>query len=253
MRCWRLIAGLVLAFAASSACVAQTAGFEVSTVKPTPPVNDGRTHIVYPPGGDFAASNVTLLGLVAWAFDLPENRVLNAPDWTSRQRFDLQAKTDAATDAAMRAMSGDDAHALKRRLVQALLRDRFALKTHSDTQTLNALDLLVDGKAKLVESTASGKKWDLRRSSLHGYGLTMDILAEQLGRIAGKVVVDRTGLEGHYDVTLEWTPDDGSAAANPNAPGFFRAVPEQLGLKLVPAKEPLDVLVVDAVAQPSAN
>ncbi|MEK6398775.1 MAG: TIGR03435 family protein [Terriglobus sp.] len=51
---------------------------------------------------------------------------------------------------------------------------------------------------------------------------------------------------------LEWSPDDGSAPDS-NAPGFFKAIQEQLGLKLVPAKEPLEVLVIDAVSQPTAN
>ena len=253
MRWCRRVSTIVVVCAVLTVCRAQTAGFEVSTVKPTPAANDGRTHINYPAGGDFSASNVTLLGLVAWAFDLPEKRILNGPDWMSSRRFDLQAKTDAATDASMRAMSGEDAHAAKRRLVQVLLQERFALKAHHETQTLGALDLLVDGKPRLVESTAAGRTWNMGRTYLRGYGLTADVLAEELSRVAGRVVVDRTGLTGRYDVALEWAPDDGSAAANSNAPAFLRALPEQLGLKLVPAKEPLDVLLIDAVAEPSAN
>jgi uncharacterized protein (TIGR03435 family) len=237
-------------------CVAQvpavTSGFEVSTIKPTPLVNDGRTHINYPAGGDFSASNVTLMGLLAWAYDMPDKRILNAPDWMSNQRFDLQAKTDAATDIKLRDMDGDDAHAEKRRLVQALLADRFALKLHRETQTLSALDLVVDGTAKLPASTSNGKRWDMGRTSFRGTGLTSEIIAEQLSRVAGRVVVDRTGLTGNYDLTLEWSPDDGGAP-NTNSPGFFRAIQEELGLKLVPAKEPLEVLVLDHVEQPSAN
>lgn len=250
-----LVAAVALSFPATT-CVSQAAAktgqFEVATVKPTPPANDGRTHINYPAGGDFSAFNVTLLQLVSWAFDIPEKRVQNAPEWVKVQRLDIQAKSDVETSAAMLAMSGDAAHLEKRRMVQVLLQERFGLKTHRETQTLAALDLVVDGTSKLVKSTATGKTWNLGRSHLRGYGLTADILAEQFSAITGDVVVNKTGLDGAFDVSLEWSAEDGSAPDS-NAPTFLRAVQEQLGLKLLSAKEPLDVLVVDAVTQPTAN
>jgi uncharacterized protein (TIGR03435 family) len=238
-------------------CVAQvpvaTNGFEIATVKPTPVVNDGRTHINYPAGGDFSTSNTTLMQLVSWAYNMPEKRVLNAPNWMYSQRIDIQAKTDAAADAKLRAMSSTDANAEKRRMVQVLLADRFSLTLHRETQTLSAFDLVVDGTPKLPESTGkNNRKSDMGRTTFRGTGLPTDMIAEQLSRVAGKVVVNRTGLTGSYDVALEWAPDDGSAPDS-NSPGFFKAIQEQLGLKLVPAKEPLDVLVLDHVEQPSAN
>lgn len=238
-------------------CVAQvptpTSGFEVATIKPTPAVNDGRSHINYPQGGDFSTSNVTLMQLISWAFDVPPKRILNAPDWTGSQRIDIQAKTDAAADAKLRAMSNTDANTEKRRMVQVLLAERFGLKFHNETQTLSAFDLVVDGQSKLTESAIkNNKKSDMGRTTFRGTGLPLDVIAEQLSRVAGKVVVDHTNLTGSYDVKLEWSPDDGSAPDS-NAPGFFKAIQEQLGLKLVPAKEPLEVLVIDAVEQPTAN
>lgn len=238
-------------------CVAQvpaaSTGFEVATIKPTPAVNDGRTHINYPQGGDFSTSNVTLMQLVSWAFDMPEKRILNAPDWMSGQRIDIQAKTDAAADAKLRAMSNTGANAEKRRMVQSLLAERFALTFHKETRTLSALDLVVDGKLKMpVSGSKNNKRWDMGRTYFRGTGLYTDVIAEQLSRVASKVVVDRTHLEDSYDVKLEWSPDDGSAPDS-NAPGFFKAIQEQLGLKLIPAKEPLEVLVIDAVSQPTAN
>jgi uncharacterized protein (TIGR03435 family) len=167
--------------------------------------------------------------------------------------MDIQAKTDAAADAKLKAMSNTDANAEKRRMVQALLAERFALNVHTETQMLSALDLVVDGASKLNESTGTNnKRWDMGRTYLRGTGLPADVIAEQLSHVAGKVVVDRTGLTGRYDVKLEWAPDDGSAPSS-DAPSFFRAIQEQLGLKLIPAKEPLQVLVLDHVEQPSAN
>jgi len=253
MRRWAWILSAVVAVPCVAQGPAATSGFEVATIKPTPPVNDGRTHINYPQGGDFSTSNVPLKLLISWAFDMPEKRILSAPDWMSSQRMDIQAKTDAAADAKLKAMSNTDANAEKRRMVQALLAERFALNVHTETQMLSALDLVVDGASKLNESTGTNnKRWDMGRTYLRGTGLPTDVIAEQLSHVAGKVVVDRTGLTGRYDVKLEWSPDDGSAP-NSDAPSFFKAIQEQLGLKLVPAKEPLEVLVIDAVSQPSAN
>jgi uncharacterized protein (TIGR03435 family) len=88
-------------------------------------------------------------------------------------------------------------------------------------------------------------------------------LAELLGRqpeIGGRSVVDKTGITGSYDVTLRWTRT-GSAAAVPddastqdeNAPSFFTAIQEQLGLRLATTKGQVDFVIVDHIEKPSAN
>ena len=69
-------------------------------------------------------------------------------------------------------------------------------------------------------------------------------------------VSDKTGLQGRYDVELEWTPDQGvspEAASASSAPSLFTALQEQLGLKLVSERGPVDVLVVDHIEEPAAN
>jgi uncharacterized protein (TIGR03435 family) len=80
----------------------------------------------------------------------------------------------------------------------------------------------------------------------------MTSIAEELSKIAGRVVVDKTALTGRYDLKLQWTPDD-AVANDAEAPTLFTAIQEELGLKLEPAKEPVPVLVVDHVEQPSPN
>jgi uncharacterized protein (TIGR03435 family) len=77
------------------------------------------------------------------------------------------------------------------------------------------------------------------------------------------VFVDKTGIEGRYDLKLSWTPDDGAApvlngsgsssAAADSGPSIFTAIEEQLGLKLEPQKGPVEVLVIDHVEMPSEN
>lgn len=80
----------------------------------------------------------------------------------------------------------------------------------------------------------------------------MILIAEELSRIAGRVVVDKTNLTDRYDFKLQWASDDAPATDN-SAPSLFTAVQEQLGLKLEPAKEASPVLVVDHVEPPTAN
>jgi uncharacterized protein (TIGR03435 family) len=99
----------------------------------------------------------------------------------------------------------------------------------------------------------------------------MHILAEQLTRMnmLGRMVVDRTGLTGNYNFTLLWTPDndpfpglrqmqreaDGLGAQATDAPvsPLFTALREQLGLKLEPGKDSVDVIVIDHIDPPSPN
>ena len=94
-------------------------------------------------------------------------------------------------------------------------------------------------------------------------GLTR-ILANQ-SDAGGRQIVDKTGLSGKYDYHLEWTPagtgmamkgaDNGTAesGANPDAPGLFTAIEEQLGLKIEPDKGPVQVIVIDHLEAPTAN
>jgi len=63
------------------------------------------------------------------------------------------------------------------------------------------------------------------------------------------VIDDRTGLSGRFALTLEWSPDLSSS----NNPSIFTALQEQLGLRLEPIKEPVDVVVIDHVEKPTLD
>ena len=74
------------------------------------------------------------------------------------------------------------------------------------------------------------------------------------------MVVDRTGLTGGWDFELTFAPENrggppGAAAApvDPDAPSFFTAIQEQLGLKLEPTKGPVEVLVIDSIEKPTED
>ena len=252
---WMAAMGCACAQSAATPEAAADAGavFEVATIKPTPAVNDGHNHIYYPEGGGFSTSNMTLAGLMQWAYEIPQKQILEGPGWMESTRFDIQAKSDAETDARLRSLSSDRSNALKRRMVQALLEDRFAMKLHREVRTLPAYDLVVaKGGSKLKISHANGRGGSTGRTYFNGGRLTMDLIAEQLSQITGRIVVDRTGLAGRYDLKLQWTPDD-AVATEGSPPSLFTAIEEQLGLQLKAAKEPVPVLVIDHVEPPSPN
>jgi bla regulator protein blaR1 len=98
-------------------------------------------------------------------------------------------------------------------------------------------------------------------------GATLAALAQQLSRIVGGIVEDKTGLGGQFDYTLTYAPDPGlggrsdlpgppgggAPTAGSDAPSIFSAVQEQLGLKLDSTKGPVDVLVIDSAERPSED
>ena len=99
---------------------------------------------------------------------------------------------------------------------------------------------------------------------MSGGGLPVSEFARTLSQFVGRVVVDRTGLTGPYDLDLNWTPDQMPQGTlppgapplppiDPNGPSIFTALQEQLGLKLDSIKGPVDVLVIDRVEPPTPD
>ena len=70
-----------------------------------------------------------------------------------------------------------------------------------------------------------------------------------------RIVIDKTGLTGMYDFQVDWVHDSPTASPEnvPDGPSIFTAIEEQLGLKLVPAKAAVPVLVVDHIDRPTDN
>ena len=85
----------------------------------------------------------------------------------------------------------------------------------------------------------------------------MQLIAEILSRQMDFPVVDRTELEGVFNLKLEWDPESGKPArpdaAPENRPSIFTAIQEQLGLRLRAQKAPVDVLVIDHAEAPTEN
>jgi uncharacterized protein (TIGR03435 family) len=218
--------------------------------------------------GTFTARGVTLQTLIELAYHSQSAQLVGGPEWLNSAKFDLDAKVDKSFFANMHNQApdhtgGGDPHGA---MFKALLADQFKLALHPETRNLPAYELVVDSNApKLQESKTAMLRVD--RGALDSQGIPMDILAQQLSLRLGRPVVDRTGLKGHYAFNLHWTPDPSEdermrasdwqggapSASVPTGPPLLEAVQQQLGLKLVPVTEPVQVLVIDHAEQPSAN
>src|SRR5580698_4117338 len=251
---------LPAALAQTVAAPAATPKFDVASVKLNKGGGDGRSHIYSSStSGSFRTANVSLKGLLQFAFGLPETQILNVAGPVASQTFDIDAKVDDATEEQIHKLSSDEVKLRKQQMVQALLIERFKLASHSETRELPIYALMVaKGGSKLQETKSNGLKVSQWYGRLEAEGMTTDGLARELAKAVGRVVVDKTGIPGRFDVTLRWTPDQGPAKLNGEPipdppPSIFTAIQEQLGLKLDSQKGTVQVLVVDHVETPTAN
>jgi len=206
----------------------------------------------------YSAKNVPVAELISFAYGLRcPDQLLGLPGWADAERFDVEAKMDEDDAAAFQKLSGQQQREKAALMLRPLLADRFKLKLHHETRELPVYALVVaKGGFKLKESHEP--------ANLDGLVTNRGLIYVWASRIggrflaglsdaAGRIVVDKTGLTGYYDITLKWTPD-GTAAGDPDAPpDLFTALEEQLGLKLVPARGPVDTIVIDHVERLSEN
>jgi uncharacterized protein (TIGR03435 family) len=230
------------------------------------------------PGGRFEGTNVYVLALIAAAFrkDVPLAlvQIEGGPDWIRFDRYDVLAKAETST--------GDESVLYQQlpALLRPVLEDRFRLRVYWETRELPIYALIVtrkDGgfgpqlrlanctprpetlRTNVVETHSADERPLCEPSSvafgiLDGHGISMLSLVSTLSSSLDRVVVDRTGLRGIYDVNLRWTPDGATQSnADPNAPTLSTALQEQLGLKLQSMKAPVDVLVVDHIERPAPD
>jgi uncharacterized protein (TIGR03435 family) len=224
--------------------------------------------------GRFTATNVSLRSLMQYeAYDIPGNRILGAPKWIDSTRFDIEAKMDDSLADHLRTLAEDQRRILTKALFQQLLADRFKLAVHWETRELPIYALKAGNKGDKLQPTkdltagpSTSSHGSRSGSQLDAKDVTLPELAQALTRLLsrelGRDIIDQTGIEGRYDLTLNWTSDSGPAsvpgvadgeASTDLGPSIFTAIREQLGLKLEPAKGSVRVLVIDHAEMPSDN
>jgi uncharacterized protein (TIGR03435 family) len=256
----------ILTVLLASLAVAQPSKqFDVATIKPYA-AGDGNFMIRPLPGGAFRAVGVTLKMLMMFAYNVKAFQISNAPDWVGSDLWDIQAKAEGVEGR----LPVNDELAM----VRKLLEDRYQLKVRGETRTMPVYALTAEKTAGRKLTPAAGQErpgiCPCRPGSLAPSRATMKMLAEQLSTQLWRVVIDKTGLTGEYSFKLAWTPTPGEygpealglpppAAGEPppnvvnNGPSIFTALKEQLGLRLVSLKGPVEILAIERVERPSGN
>jgi len=259
--------------------------FEVASVKRNTS-GDSRAPMRTQPGGRFVATNVLLKFLIAAAFGMPDPpslidaRILGGPEWIGSERYDINAKANIE----FRPSPDGPARELLL-MIRSLLEERFKLKAHRETRELPIYELVLARADRRLGPEMRKPAADCDAAIAAGIppprqpgepppcglmggpartiagGATMAQLAANLSVRLERLVVDKTGLTGRFAFNLAWTPDRmptaeppaGVLPVDPNGPSLFTALQEQLGLKLEPARGPVDVLVIDRVEHPAAD
>jgi len=262
------------------------AEFEVASLKPTDPATTGQRAQIQPTGL-VNVSGMPLKLLIRLAWDLNHDDLVDVPKWTESARFDIVARAFASTTQTD--MPPIEIDSL-RQMLRTLLIERFQIKTHLEDRQLNAYTLTASEKPRLTKSDPSTRtrclegpapgapdprtRFPARNRLITCQNMTTAQFAERLIAWANGYVqipvLDKTGLEGGYDITINFSAigifqggagrggDAGPAAAggggalaasDPNgAISLPEAIDKQLGLKLEMQKRPVPVLVIDSIA-----
>ena len=283
--CFCFLSSVVMVVTALAQSPERLPSFEVASVKQN--MSGGsRTRMQTQPGGRLIVTNARLKGLIATAFDMSEpqslidSRILGGPEWIGSERYDINAKANTEFKPSP---DGPPRELLL--MIRSLLEERFRLKAHRETRELPIYELVVARADRRLGPEMRKPAADCDAAIAAGIppprqpgepppcglmggpartiagGATMQQLVGNLSNRVERLVVDKTGLAGRFAFTLAWTPDripteappPGIPPIDPNGPSLFTALQEQLGLKLEPAKAPMDVLVIDSVEHPTAD
>ncbi|MBZ5604973.1 MAG: TIGR03435 family protein [Acidobacteriia bacterium] len=249
--------------------------FEVASVRPNPTTQDRRG--LQFEHERFKATNLNLVTLIAIAYDLPltiSGRITGAPDWAEQQGYDIDARAD------LKGLNEKERERRMRLMLRQLLAERFQLRLRRESKDMPVYALTVAKNGPKLKAAGIEEKdcpdGPRDASSCHivngGVGRGMHAHAVDLDDITtfaaiwtDRPVVDRTGLKGLYQLDTEgWTDmrarpprADGPTAedltvADPTRPTLFMIF-DRLGLKMAPARGPVEIFTVEHVEKPSAN
>jgi uncharacterized protein (TIGR03435 family) len=218
--------------------------FDVASVKQHSEDNPPGTMMQELPGS-LQYRKVNLIAVIQRAYGVEALQVV-APAWMSSEAYDINAK-----------LPGDTPVPRLQLMLQKLLAERFQLKIHHDKKEMAAYNMVVakDGfKMHPSEGGRLGYRPFNDSSGRHLRGkITLTILANNLSGIFGHPVLDQTGVDGLYDIDLNYS-DDAASPEKAKYPGIAVALQEQLGLKLEPKKTMFEMIIVDhAEKVPTAN
>jgi uncharacterized protein (TIGR03435 family) len=249
--------------------------FEVVSIRPNPGERVARA--VGAP--DRFVAEMTVRDLIRMAWELPGFRIAGAPAWAETERFVINAKAP-----------GPMAPGEMLVMVQRMLRERFALRTHVEVRDMDGYELVMARADRRLGPKLTAAALDcepfltnrqpmkesgvdqdgrprcaVRASAVDGVvtqhlnGASLSRLITSLENLLGRGVVDRTGLTGPFDLELTFTTEGlntanrAPGAGAPEGPALFTALEEQLGLRLAPARASVQIFVIDALDRPTPD
>jgi uncharacterized protein (TIGR03435 family) len=254
--------------------------YEVATIKLIDPNTADRV-VKLPPGVSLSPLSLRRYIMNAYGASYAA-QVVGGSDWLNKDAYDIKGKVPDELEAAFQNMKFSERMDQNRSMQQSLLADRFHLKAHFETRVLPVYELVpAKGGLKITEVPAPserkpgdppppppspgkplppGYSMTTRNSTglsiFNGRAIQLSLLARILGgEIGDRPIVNHTGFTGYFDIKdLTWAPLGDAGTANaPDAPSLTVALEEKLGIKLVPAKDPIEVLVIDSIDRPSEN
>jgi uncharacterized protein (TIGR03435 family) len=249
----RVLPALALVVITSSMLCSQSPSdqpqFEVASIKPVDA--SGLQKSINLRGGEVKATNYSLRNLIQLGWDVRGFQISGGPAWLDSEKYNVDAKPAAPLNV----FAPDGASQLHQ-MVQSLLADRFKLQLHRETQETRVYNLVTGRNGVKLKRTgdAVGPGTSMRDGNgrLTATQIDMRMLAHDLGGELGVAVIDKTNLDGVYDITLAWNPDE-DASAPGSGLSILTSVQEQLGLRLEAGRGPVEVLVVDHAEKASAN
>jgi bla regulator protein blaR1 len=250
--------------------------YEVASIKPNKSGNPMVAIRATPDG--LTIQKFTLHRLILFAYGIQDDQISGGPSWLNSEAYDIEAKMDKSVVDEMQKLSEVQRKLERQLMLQALLADRFQLSLRRETKELPVYALVIGKNGPKIQPSKPGDAYPNglkgdgdrplgagalllpEKGKLVGQGVPIESLAKTLsrdlrGRIADRMVVDKTGLTGNFDFTLQWTPEESEGPPSPDSsgPSIFTAIQEQLGLKLESQKAPVEILVIDHVEKPSEN
>ncbi len=234
--------------------------FEVATIKPVESDAKSGRYITMQGTHRFVEKDYTLKLLIAAAYDLNPRTISGGPAWVDSEHYDIVAVTPGEVRPSREEQMT---------MLRSLLADRFKLTFHREQKEFSLYELQVaKGGSKLKASTAPPDQSAALISTVYPQRILLPARNASMGEfvsllqraVLDRPVVDKTGLNGKYDFDLEWAPDETQfggdvsvAPSDANQPPFFKAVQEQLGLRLEATRGPVAALVVDTAERPTAD
>lgn len=261
----------------ASPAVAQSQAFAKITIRPARSADPGNTHVQVLANGDLTASAVQVITLLSFAYDVPVNpspRLSPLPDWTVRERYDIEA--NAPANAMPPGLQGSEVRRRIQQMIRGLLADRFGLVMRVEDKTMAVYALTLSSEGPRLQRSAITEEdctFDTGPEGCHNFAgglghplnaraIDMDDLVHYISNWTDLPVVNRTGLSGLFSVNTEgWVPmrlppppPNTTPAANPfgGLPTIFTVL-GKLGLQLNRQEAILPVYSVERIERPAIN